>query len=229
MIKTILWDFDNTLLDFDMAEKNAITATFKLMGFGDLTSKMLKKYIKINKSYWRKIEKKQIDKETALVKRYEDFFSELGIDSKYAFEFNKKYEVALGDTIIYIDNSYEIVKSLNKNYNQYIVSNGALSVQKLRLRNSKFDTLFDKIFISDEIGAEKPNIEFFDFVFKNIKFDDKSEILIVGDSLTSDIQGGNNAGILTCWYNRKNVKAPNNYKINYNINNLTEIYEILHP
>ena len=226
-IKTILWDFDNTLLNFDVAEKAAIHSTFEKMNIGVCTDQMLKRYGKINKEYWHKIEDNTIDKQTALVKRYEDFFIEYSIDPKLAKEFNDIYEIALGDTIVYIDNSFELVKSLKDKYKQYIVSNGAKKVQTLRMQKSGFDKIVDDTFISDIIGAEKPSIEFFNHVFDKIKISDREEVLIVGDSLTSDIKGGNNAGILTCWYNPKKKGIPGGYRVDYNIQNLNNITNIL--
>lgn len=227
MIKTILWDFDNTLLDFDVAEKAAILSTFEKLKVGTCTNQMLKRYDKINREYWHKIEENKIDKQTALVKRYEDFFIEYGIDPKIAKEFNDIYAVALGDTIAYIDNSFELVSSLKGKYNQYIVSNGAKNVQTLRMQKSGFDKIVDDCFISDIIGFEKPSIEFFNFVFDKIKITDKSEVIIIGDSLTSDIKGGNNAGIKTCWYNPKKKGIPCGYLVDYNIQNLNELISIL--
>lgn len=227
MIKTILWDFDNTLLDFDIAEKNAIVSIFEYMKLGKFDEDMLKMYAKINESYWQMIERHEIDKKIALTKRYEDFFAKINVDTKYAFEFNDRYEKSLSDTIVYVDDSFNIVDSLRKRFKQYIVSNGTVGVQKIRIKKSKFDTLVDGVFISDEINDEKPNIEFFNYVFDAIKCEDKSEVLIIGDTLTSDIKGGNNAGIATCWYNRKGLIAPPLYKIDYIIKNLKEIYGIL--
>lgn len=228
MIKTILWDFDNTLLDFDVAERAAILSTFEKLKLGTCTDQMLKRYEKINKEYWHKIEENKIDKYVALVKRYEDFFIEYGIDPMLAKKFNDIYLVALGDTIAYIDNSFELLSSLKGKYNQYIVSNGAKNVQTLRMQKSGFDKIVDGCFISDSIGFEKPSIEFFNFVFDKIKISDKSEVIIIGDSLTSDIKGGNNVGIKTCWYNPKKKGIPCGYLVNYNIQNLNEIKTILH-
>ena len=227
MIKTILWDFDNTLLNFDVAEKAAILSTFEKMNLGTCTDQMLKRYEKINKEYWHKIEDKAIDKILALVKRYEDFFIEYGIDPKLAKDFNDRYEVALGDTIECIDNSFELVKSLKDKCRQYIVSNGAKNVQTLRMQKSNFNKIIDGAFISDIVGAEKPSIDFFNHVFKNIEPVEKSEVVIIGDSLTSDIKGGNNAGILTCWYNPKKKGIPGGYLVDYDIQNLNEIISIL--
>lgn len=228
MIKVILWDFDNTLLNFDVAEKAAILSTFAKLNLGTCTDQMLKRYEKINKEYWHKIENKAIDKQLALVKRYEDFFIEYSIDPKIAKEFNDIYAIALGDTIAYIDNSFELVSSLKEKYNQYIVSNGAKNVQTLRMQKSGFDKLVDDCFISDVVGYEKPSIDFFNYVFDKIKIIGKEEVMIVGDSLTSDIKGGNNAGIKTCWYNPNKKGIPSGYLVDYDIQNLNEIKSILH-
>ncbi len=227
MIKTILWDFDNTLLNFDVAEKAAIVSTFEKFNLGTCTNQMLKRYEKINKEYWHMIEDKKIDKQTALVKRYEDFFIEYGIDKKIAKNFNDEYTKALGNTIEYVENSFELVSSLKGKYKQYIVSNGAKNVQTVRMKKSNFDKLVDGTFISDIVGAEKPSIEFFNHVFDKIKVTDKSEVIIIGDSLSSDIKGGNNAGIKTCWYNPKKKGIPSGYLIDYNIQSLNEILSIL--
>ena len=227
MIKTILWDFDNTLLSFDAAEKAAICSTFKKLNLGTCTEEMLKRYSTINKAYWVQIENKTIKKDIALTKRFADFFTEYGIDPEIAKTFNSEYEVALGDTIVYIDNSFELIKTLKEKYKHYIVSNGARFVQELRLKKSGFDKIFNDVFISDIIGAEKPSIDFFNYVFKKINCDNKSEVLIVGDSLTSDIKGGNNAGILTCWYNPHKIIATKEYKIDFEIQNLNELPNLL--
>lgn len=227
MIKTILWDFDNTLLNFDVAEKAAIVSTFEKFNLGTCTNQMLKRYEKINKEYWHMIEDKKIDKQTALVKRYEDFFIEYGIDSKIAKNFNDEYTKALGNTIEYVENSFELVSSLKGKYKQYIVSNGAKNVQTVRMKKSNFDKIVDGTFISDIVGAEKPSIEFFNYVFDKIKVTDKSEVIIIGDSLSSDIKGGNNAGIKTCWYNPKKKGIPSGYLVDYNIQSLNEILSIL--
>ena len=227
MIKTILWDFDNTLLNFDVAEKAAIVSTFEKFNLGTCTNQMLKRYEKINKEYWHMIEDKKIDKQTALVKRYEDFFIEYGIDKKIAKDFNDEYTKALGNTIEYVENSFELVSSLKGKYKQYIVSNGAKNVQTVRMKKSNFDKIVDGTFISDIVGTEKPRIEFFNHVFDKIKVTDKSEVIIIGDSLSSDIKGGNNAGIKTCWYNPKKKGIPSGYLIDYNIQSLNEILSIL--
>lgn len=226
MIKIILWDFDNTLLDFSIAEKKAILATFDKMNLGKCTQKMINRYVRISDLYWYKIQCKEIDKDTALVKRYEDFFTEYGIDKKYAKEFNEKYSLALADTIVYNDHSMELLNKFKKDYKQYIVSNGVKSVQQSRLKASGFDKVVDGCFISDDIGYEKPSKEFFDYVFSHIEQVDKKDIMIVGDSLTSDIKGGKNVGIKTCWYNPKKEGCPGLYLPDMEVQNLNEISAI---
>ena len=183
MIKTILWDLDNTLIDFDIAERNAIRSLFEKYNLGPCTDSMLKEYDKINKAYWKKFEKKEIDKKLGLVQRYIDFFKLYNLDTSIAREFNDAYQIALGDTIIYLDDSYNIIKSLKGKVKQYLVSNGTTAAQRNKLKKSKFDALFDDVFLSDEIGFEKPSVEFFDFVFNKIGLVDKSEVIIVGDSI----------------------------------------------
>ena len=227
MIKTILWDLDNTLIDFDIAEKNAIKSLFEKYNLGTCTDSMLKVYDKINKAYWKKFEKKETDKKLGLVQRYVDFFKLYNLDTSIAREFNDAYQIALGDTIIYLDDSYNIIKSLKGKVKQCIVSNGTTAAQRNKLKKSKFDELFDDVFLSDEIGFEKPSIEFFDFVFDKIGVTDKSEVIIVGDSISSDIQGGENAGIKTVWYNPKGKGHNERPRVDYDIRDLREVYKIL--
>ena len=227
MISTILWDVDGTLLDFIAAEKAAIKTLFGEFNLGQCSDEMIKRYSEINKIYWQRLERGEITKQEVLVGRFKEFFKSEGIDISVVEEFNSLYQLRLGDTIIYHDDSLEIIKSLQGRVRQYVVSNGTVEAQSKKLRLSGLGELVDGIFLSEHIGVEKPNIEFFDRVFEEIEPADRSSILIVGDSLTSDIQGGNNAGIVTCWYNPLGDKAPDKYRIDYEISDLHQIYEII--
>lgn len=227
MISTILWDVDGTLLDFIAAEKAAIKTLFGEFNLGQCSDEMIKRYSEINKTYWQRLERGEITKQEVLVGRFKEFFKSEGIDISVVEEFNSLYQLRLGDTIVYHDDSLEIIKSLQGRVRQYVVSNGTVEAQSKKLRLSGLGELVDGIFLSEHIGVEKPNIEFFDKVLKEIKPADRSSILIVGDSLTSDIQGGNNAGIVTCWYNPLGDKAPDKYRIDYEISDLHQIYEII--
>ena len=227
MISTILWDVDGTLLDFIAAEKAAIKTLFGEFNLGQCSDEMIKRYSEINKTYWQRLERGEITKQEVLGGRFKEFFKSEGIDISVVEEFNSLYQLRLGDTIIYHDDSLEIIKSLQGRVRQYVVSNGTVDAQSKKLRLSGLGELVDGIFLSEHIGVEKPNIEFFDKVLEEIKPADRSSILIVGDSLTSDIQGGNNAGIVTCWYNPLGDKAPDKYRIDYERSDLHQIYEII--
>ena len=141
--------------------------------------------------------------------------------------FNEAYQPRLGDTIVFRDGSKELVASLRGKVRQYAVSNGTIIAQTKKLRRSGFDRLMDGVFLSEEIGFEKPAKEFFDCVFQAIGPVDKDRILIVGDSLTSDITGGNRAGIRTCWYNPAGLKNDTTAKVDYEIRSLQEIPGLL--
>ena len=207
MIKTILWDVDRTLLDFDAAERAAIQSLFVEFGLGEGSEEQVARYSVLNMKYWEKLERGEITKPQVLVGRFEEFFAEEGIDVSLAPQFNDAYQLRLGDTIVYRDDSYEIVKSLRG---------------KVRL-----GALMDGVFLSEQLGAEKPKKEFFDQVFAAIGPVEKGETMIVGDSLTSDIRGGDNAGIVTCWYNPEGIKAPEGYRIDHEIRDLHEVYGLL--
>ncbi len=227
MITTILWDVDGTLLNFLAAEKAAIRSLFEEYHLGVCSDEMLKRYSSLNKNYWEMLERGEIEKKALLVGRFRDFFEKEGIDSSLAAEFNEKYQLRLGDTIVYCDDSLEIVKSLRGKVKQYVVSNGTVIAQTKKLRLSGFGELMDGIFLSEELGVEKPSVRFFDQVFAKIGPVDRSEVMIVGDSLTGDIRGGNNAGILTCWYNPEGTATKEAVRIDHEIKDLHEVYGIL--
>ncbi len=227
MIKAILWDVDGTLLDFIAAEKEALKSCFGIFGIGEITDEMIGRYSEINKKYWRRLEAGEIDKSTVRRGRFIEFFAREGIEFSDIDALNAEYQIRLGDTICFFDNSYEIVKSLKGKIRQYAVTNGTTEAQAIKMKKSGLGELFDGIFISDEIGFEKPTKEFFDKVFSKTEDFKKNEFLIVGDSLTSDMRGGNNAGILCCWYNRANAPVPDDPKIDFSIDNLGKIYGIL--
>ena len=227
MIEAILWDVDATLLDFHAAEKAAILKLFQKFGLGECTDEMLQRYVKINRGYWERLERGELDRSQVLVGRFQEFFAKEGLDISAAPAFNEAYQLALGDTIVYRDDCYQIIKSLRGKVKQYVVSNGTIAAQEKKLRLSGLGALMDGIFLSEDLGVEKPNIEFFDKVFAQIGDIDKKKVVIVGDSLTSDIRGGNNAGILTCWYNPEATERMEQVQVDYEIRDLHEIYQIL--
>jgi 2-haloacid dehalogenase len=245
MIRAILWDLDNTILDFDVAEKEALTTGFREFGLGEFTDSMLKEYMTINLRRWQALERGEMEKKEVLEGRYREFFALLGKDTSIAAAFNNRYQELLGDTICFRDDSYELVKGYQGKVLQCLASNGTKKAQTGKLRNSGLDKVFDLFFISEEIGAEKPSEGFFNVCFdkidawllaheKELPYSGgkylgkikKDEMIIIGDSLTSDIRGGNNAGIKCCWYNPKGHENNTDLRIDYEISNLQELVNV---
>lgn len=227
MIKVILWDIDGTLLSFKLAERAAIRACFEKFGLGELTEEMLVNYSAINASYWKRLELGELTKGQVLRGRFEEFFAAYGLDTGCVDDFNAEYQVRLGETVVFNDNGRELVQRLRGKVKQYAVTNGTLVAQRGKLKNSGLDLLLDGVFISDVVGVEKPGKGFFDAVFAAIGEYEKDEVLIVGDSLTSDIQGGNNAGILCGWYNPGGEPVPEGLRVDYDIRDLNAVEIIL--
>ena len=225
-IKVVLWDIDGTLLDFHAAEAVAIKSLFLKFGLGICTDEMLKDYSAINTSYWKRLETGELTKTQILTGRFETFFRKYGLNTDCVADFNAAYQLALGDTVRFFPGGLETVQALKGKVLQCAVTNGTLVAQKKKLAASGLDQLFDAVFISDVVGIEKPNIGFFDAIWAQIGTFDPNEVLIVGDSLTSDIRGGNNAGIRTCWFNPKGSPAPDDLRIDYTITQLQEVSAI---
>ncbi len=226
MIRCLLWDVDRTLLDFGMCERNSLKAQFAKYGLGACEDATVQLYTELNLHQWEKLERGEIDKDTVMTARFEALFSALGITGVSPAAFSDDFENGLADTTAFMENAYEIVQSLQGVIPQYAVTNGASAIQRKRLKNVGLDRLFDGIFISDEVGYDKPCVHFFEHVFSKIPPFSKDEILIVGDSLTSDMKDGINAGIKTCRYNPDGA-PPTDLPIDFEIHSLSEIYRVL--
>ena len=227
MVKVLLWDIDGTLLNFLEAEKVAIRACFDKYGLGVCTDEMLARYSMINRKYWEKLERKEMTKPEILVGRFREFFQEYGLNTDCAEDFNGEYQVRLGDTICFNDDGYQLVKDLQGKVRQFAVTNGTYVAQSRKLALSGLGELFEDVFISDKIGYEKPDVRFFDAVWERIGEYQPDEVMIIGDSLTSDMQGGNNVGICCCWYNPEKGENTKGLHIDHEITNLQEILNLL--
>jgi len=227
MIRTILWDVDGTLLNFLAAESAAVKTCFRTFGLGECDDAMVARYSRLNTSYWERLETGELTKAQVLRGRFEEFFAAEGIDFDRIDEFNAAYQLCLGDTICYMDDSPAILAGLRGRVKQYAVTNGTVTAQERKLRNSGLGELFDGVFISDRVGFEKPSIGYFDRVLAAIGPVEKRETMIVGDSLTSDIRGGNNAGIVTCWYNPAGKPNDRGFRVDYEIRDLHEVEALL--
>ena len=227
MFKVVLWDIDGTLLDFEKAEEAGIRGCFAHYNLGECTDEMLEHYKVINRGYWQAMERGEIEKPVLLVKRFEDFLNAYGLDSSVAAGMNSLYQVLLGETVVFAPHAWDTIQALKGKVLQCAVTNGTKVAQDGKLKNSKLDKEFDHIFISEVVGIEKPNVGFFDAVFTEIGEYAKDEVLIVGDSLTSDIQGGVNAGIKTCWFNPKGVANTSALNPDYVITDVAKVLEIV--
>lgn len=213
MIKNVLIDLDDTLLDFKKSEARAITATMKEYGVVP-NEQRIKRYSEINDLYWKKLERKELTREEVLVGRFREFFDELKV-SVDAISVRYFYENYMKTCVDFIDGAIELLDELKiENYRVYLVSNGTAVVQDSRIKLAGIAKYFDGIFISQRVGHNKPSPMFFETVFDSIKEFNRDETIILGDSLSSDILGGKGVGIKTCLYNpRKNENGVSDYEI----------------
>lgn len=222
-IKAVLWDIDSTLLDPILPERNAIRRCFEDFGFGPVSDELLLQYPAINQKWWDLLYEGKKTKEELTVGRFTDFLKLCNVDSSKAAEFNNDYMNRLGDTISPTPNSLETVSALQGRVKQYIVTNGMVRAQQKKLTGAGIDKLVDGIFISEAVGYDKPSKEFFDVVFEKTGLNDKDSIMIVGDSLTTDMLGGNNAGILCTWYNPSHKQNTLGVRIDYEIEDIAQV------
>ena len=219
--KTLLFDIDDTLFDFSIDQEIAFKKAMHNIGY-ECTDEMYNRYNDINLSMWKLLDEGKISLQELFIKRFEVFFKEYNIKENPK-KFNKELDYAFQETGTPIEGVEELLESLKDNYELAITSNSPKAQQYHRLRNANFDKYFSKIFISEELGYNKPDQKYFDIVFDNIENKDKSSIMIIGDSLTSDIIGGNNAGIDTCWYNAKKKENTTTARPTYEIKSYTEL------
>ncbi len=221
---TLLFDNDDTLMDFGDAERQGIERTFLQNGI-PYTPEILASYSAINLSLWKRFERGEIQKHEIYTERFRLFKEKLGFD----FDINKvsdDYIINLEYGHTCINGAIDLLKNLHNKFSIYIVTNGNQRTQDRRIGDSGLLPYCDGVFVSESSGYQKPHIGYFNYVFEHIKEKDKSKILIIGDSLTSDIKGGINAGIDTCWYN-PNKKSCDDIKPKYEIQALEELYSIL--
>lgn len=205
MIEFLLIDLDDTILDFHKAEAVALEKTLRSLGL-EPTDTVMTRYSQINKEHWERLERKEITREFLLVSRFAQLMDEFGI-AVSAELCARTYEGNLSQGHYFMPGAKEAVEALSKKYKLYITSNGTSKIQAGRLESAAISHFFQDIFISQDIGVNKPDKGYFDRCFARIPGFDPQKAMIVGDSLTSDILGGKNAGISTCWVNPKGL-AP---------------------
>lgn len=225
MIKNILFDLDDTILDFKMAERVALTKALNELGIS-VDDYIVSQYSKYNISQWKRLELGEITREQVKVNRFKLLFDELKLDLSPE-RATALYEDNLCIGHYFMDGAPEILEELSVNYNLYLVSNGAKRVQDSRLASAGISKYFKGVFISEVVGCEKPNREFFDYCFSQIQDFKREETIIIGDSLSSDIKGGINAGIKTVWFNHRGDDNSNDITPDYVVKHLSEIKAVL--
>ena len=225
MIEFLFLDLDDTILDFKRAEKIAITKTLSDFGL-TVNDEILATYSAINKAHWEMLERGELTREEVLTQRFAVTFRHFGMDVD-CVACARSYEKNLSIGHYFLPGAEEAVDTLSKQYRLFLASNGTSSVQKGRLTSANLYRFFEKVFVSQEIGYNKPAREYFDSCFAQIPGFDSQKAMIVGDSLTSDILGGIRAGIATCWVNPEGKPGRADIQPDYEIRNLAELPEKL--
>lgn len=222
--EVLLFDVDGTLLDFNKAEEEGISALLAKYNV-PVTEENKHKYHLVNKKYWEMLERGEITRDRLLGQRFEEFFGTFGVEVN-GDEVDALYRQYLNSSAILIDGAIELLEYLKGKYPLYIVTNGVAATQYNRLAKSGLDQYFDGIFISEEANAQKPQIAFFEYCFEKMGRRDVENMLIIGDSLTSDMRGGNNAGIDTMWFNPTGEENHTEVRLNYIITTLKELIDL---
>lgn len=227
--KYLLFDNDGTLMDFAKCEEEALCLAYKLTGLESIkpySNETLKLYSEINDSWWKKLERKECSREELMIGRFREFFEELGITNIDPQKMSENYPIALSCSHVLFEGAVNLLKSLFEKYDIYIITNGIGFVQKKRISQCDYRDFIKGVYISEELGAVKPEKKYFNKVLEAIggKAD---ECLIIGDSLSADIKGGNLSLIDTLWFNPDGLKPKEGIAPTYIAKSYDEILSLL--
>ncbi|MBQ8830009.1 MAG: YjjG family noncanonical pyrimidine nucleotidase [Oscillospiraceae bacterium] len=220
---TLLFDSDDTLLDFAAAEMQALKVTFASFA-PDVGSEITAKYKEINRSLWASYERGEIARDDIFSRRFTETFAHFGVTLP-DIDIADFYQTKLSECHELLDGTADVLEALCGKFNMHIITNGKKSTQQRRLFDAGIEKYFGKFFISEDMGTQKPSAKFFDIVFDELCIS-RDEALIIGDSYSSDISGGINAHVDTCWLNPKCLK-PTGDAPTFEIKHLRELLEIL--
>ena len=225
MMEFLFLDLDDTILDFHKAERIALSKTLASFGL-DPTEAVLGRYHIINKEHWERLERKELTRDQVLEGRFRTLFAELGrtVD---AAAVTRAYEQNLSIGHYFLPGAQEAVQRLSQKYRLFLASNGTATVQHARLTSAGLYPYFEKVFVSQEVGHNKPSREYFDACFSQIPGFDVGKALMVGDSLTSDIRGGSRAGMKTCWINPDHLPPRADIPADYQLERLAQLEALL--
>lgn len=222
--KILLFDLDNTLLDFCANETDSLNKLFQKHGY-IFTDELFELYNSVNKQLWADYENGNIELDDVLNSRFSETMLRLGKEVD-GIEWENQYRELLGNGCQLIEGALDVCQNLSESHRLFVVTNGITKTQMKRLKQSGLYDFFEDIFISQSIGSQKPSIEFFNYVMSHIKGFNRKEALIIGDSLNTDIKGGLMSGIDTCWFNNKSQKRSPEIRTTYEISSLSELYDI---
>ncbi|MDI1474683.1 MULTISPECIES: YjjG family noncanonical pyrimidine nucleotidase [Streptococcus] len=224
--KFLLFDLDHTLLDFDAAEDIALTQLLEEEGVEDIQN-YKDYYVPMNKALWKDLEQKKITKDALINTRFEKLFAHFGIekDGSYLAERYQFFLSKQGQTYLGVE---DLLKNLIKqDYELYAATNGITGIQTGRLAQSGLAPYFNQVFISEQLQTQKPDALFYEKIGQQIEGFSKEKTLMIGDSLTADIQGGNNAGIDTIWYNPHHLENYTQAQPTYEIHSYQDLLDCL--
>lgn len=223
--KVVIFDLDNTLIDFDAMEDGSLKASLKQLNV-DFNPEMIDFYKKVNKKLWMGVENKEYLKEEILTLRFKLLFEAYGIEAS-AEKMHHLFLDNMVDHLYMMDFSLEILDALKNKVVLVCLTNGVKKAQVMKFKKSGLDAYFDHVIISDEVGYHKPDVEIFKYMEELIGKYKSSEMIIIGDSLTSDIQGGINYGIKTVWFNKNKIEYDGEKIFDYQIEKLSDLKDIL--
>lgn len=222
----LLFDADDTLFDFPQAASQAFSILCQTHNIPD-TQETRALYHSVNEVLWAAFDRGEVTKEYLTVERFVRFLSALNLD-RDPVQCNQTYLGALGQGVFPLPYAEEVCQTLQeRGYHLFIITNAVASVQRTRLANSVFSSFFEEAFISEEAGASKPNKAYFDYVCTRIPEITSENTLIIGDSLSTDMRGANNAGLPCCWYNPSRKPCTADLRIDYEIHDLRELLQIV--
>lgn len=225
MKKIILLDLDNTIIDFNECARHSIMGIFEDLSF-PYDENVFNTFICENVKIWKRLELGEIDKPFLRANRWNIILEKLGIDYDGTI-IEERFENGVATGAYPVEGAYELLDYLHPKYDIYIVSNGFRFVQESRVKIGNYDKYFKELFLSEDIGIQKPDIRFFNYCYEKIGCPPKEDLILIGDSLSADIKGGNNFGIDTIWFN-KNGDAPSDIiKPTYTVEKLKDIEKIL--
>ena len=224
--KFLLFDLDHTLLDFDTAEDIALTQLLKEEGVEDIRA-YKDYYVPMNKALWKDLEEKKITKQELVNTRFSKLFSHFGIEKDGVY-LAERYQFYLAQQGQVFSGAMELLDSLiDRGYELYAATNGITTIQTGRMAHSGLAPYFNHMFISEQLQTQKPDALFYEKIGQEIAGFDKEKALMIGDSLTADIQGGNNAGIDTIWYNPHRLENHTQAQPTYEVHSYQDLLDCL--